>query len=194
FRARLARVTYVDSRDGAPTVTRMAMLVERDNDVADRVHGKVRAFKGARFQDLDPYQAVLVSVFEFLIANTDWSLPGLHNVRLVAADSGRIYYPVPYDFDWSGIVDAEYAKPDAKLGIGSVKERYYRGICGPPERFAPVFDRFRAVRGRIDALYDSLPGLDRGYVKETKAFVADFYQIIDAPGRWQREIQHRCRP
>ena len=68
---------------------------------------------------------LLASVFMYMVGNTDWSLPYLHNIRVF--QNFTSYIAVPYDFDWSGIVDAPYAVPDYRLNIKSVRDRIWRG-------------------------------------------------------------------
>ncbi|MFC2096584.1 hypothetical protein ACFLQ3_02680 [Bacteroidota bacterium] len=39
--------------------------------------------------------------------------------------------PVPYDFDFAGLVNADYANPAEVLDIENVTERYFLGLCRP---------------------------------------------------------------
>ncbi len=55
-------------------------------------------------------QAILVDVFQYLIGNTDWSGVEMHNMELFQTPAG-VYATIPYDFDFSGIIDARYAEP-----------------------------------------------------------------------------------
>jgi hypothetical protein len=63
-----------------------------------------------------------------MIGNTDWSNTTQHNSKML--DIGqRKFVPVPYDFDYSGFVNAPYAIPYDYLPIKKVTDRLYRGIC-----------------------------------------------------------------
>ena len=64
-----------------------------------------------------------------MIGNTDWNLDKSHNIELIRPASGGAPIPVPYDFDWSGLIAPPYARPNQMLGIGSVKQRLFRGFC-----------------------------------------------------------------
>ena len=75
-------------------------------------------------------------MLEYMIGSTDFSIYALHNVVLVQTQD-RTLYPVPYDFDMTGLVSPPYAIPDKRLPIGSVKDRLYRGPCRTLERPAP---------------------------------------------------------
>jgi hypothetical protein len=190
FRARLARVTYVEERDTTSRRTAYAFFVENEDHVAKRNGGKVVELKGAQHADLDPEQTRLVALFQYFVGNTDFSLSFLHNIRLVS--EGYNYYPVPYDFDWSGVVSTDYARPDARLPIRSVRERTYRGPCMTREEFAPLFDRFVARRADIYALYDGLADLDPGYRRRAREYYEEFYEELG--GGWEawKSVQRGC--
>ncbi|HEX4627484.1 MAG TPA: hypothetical protein VH137_01745, partial [Gemmatimonadales bacterium] len=152
FRARLARVTYLDATGHHAPETRYAFFLEENDRMARRNHAHVFAQKGAFLGDLDFGQMGLLAVFEYMIGNTDWSVRGLHNIVPIRDSTGEIY-PVPYDFDWSGVISAPYAQPDARLGIATVRERLFRGACRTAEEFALVFAAFNGQKEAIYAAY-----------------------------------------
>ena len=191
FRDRLARVTYVDPARPDRPVTAYGYFVESEDEMAARLGGRIVTARGGRFADFDPDQTDLVSVFEYFIGNTDWSLASLHNIRIVGNDQG-LFFPVPYDFDWSGLVQTHYALPDPRLPIKSVRERLYRGPCRTAAQLAPTFALFRARRDSITALYRGLRDLDRDYVKDSEAYFADFYETIGNATQWKHEADRVC--
>ncbi|MFL5577898.1 MAG: hypothetical protein ACJ79S_18240 [Gemmatimonadaceae bacterium] len=191
FRARRARVTYVDARDTAKAVTEPAFFVESERELARRTGGTILEARGGRFSDFDPAQTDLLSVFEYFVGNTDYSLWSLHNVRILTQPGGG-YYPVPYDFDWSGAVGAHYAVPDPRLPITNVRQRLYRGPCRSAEELAPVFAQFVARRDTILALYRTLPELEPRYVKDMEGYYAEFYETIADRRRWKDAAERAC--
>lgn len=192
-RARLARVTYVDSASGRNVATRYAFLLEDDAALARRNNGQVLEQQGARPGDLDPFHDALVGVFQFMIGNVDWSVAGLHNVLLVTTDQSA--YPVAYDFDFTGAVNTRYAIPDARLPIRSVRERLMRGYCVPPEEFDRVFAFFNEKRSDLYALYQDEIGqlLSAASVRETLAYYDEFYRVINDPREARTRIVRACR-
>ena len=127
FRARQVSVSYVDPA-GKPIGTRHGMLLEDDGDVAKRMEGRIAELPRALFANLEQGTLDTMMMFEYMIGSTDFSIYALHNVVLVQTQD-RTLYPVPYDFDMTGLVSPPYAIPDKRLPIGSVKERLYRGPC-----------------------------------------------------------------
>jgi hypothetical protein len=101
--------------------------------------------------------------------------------------------PVPYDFDWSGIVSTKYSFPDYRLPIKTVRDRIYRGICRKPEEWEPVLSAFREKKVSLFSVYDSFPELDSKYARETKEYLNGFYQVIERPGSLKVEMINPCR-
>ena len=191
LRTRLARVTYEDAAGREKPVTRYAILIEDEDRLAARHRMRVIEDTGTHIARLDPAQTVFMAVFQYFIGNTDWSIRALHNIVILADSAGRIF-PIPYDFDWSGVIATRYAQPDTSLPIRSVKERLYSGYCGSIEDFEPVFARFRQHRGAIEALYE-LPPLERDERDKARRYYAEFYKLIDDPARVRRDMLKLCQ-
>jgi hypothetical protein len=176
FRARLAKITYVDPA-GQKLTTRYGMFLEDDSDVARRFEARSIELPRVYFKDLDQESLMTMALFEYMIANSDVSILKLHNVKLLVTEQ-RTIYPVPYDFDFSGLVDTPYAHPDPKLGIQSVRDRIYRGPCRSDSEFNEALEKFRTKKTEILALYESLPDLSAGYRKAARSYLEDFYSAI----------------
>jgi hypothetical protein len=177
FRARLAKITYVDA-GGKTMTTRYGMFIEDDGDVARRAVARSVELPRTLFKDLDSESLMTMALFEYMIANTDVSIFKLHNIKLMVTERHTMY-PVPYDFDFSGLVNTPYANPDPKLGITSVRDRIYRGPCGSEAEFDSVLEKFRATKADVLALYDSVPDLTAGYRKQARSYLESFYSTTE---------------
>jgi hypothetical protein len=190
FRARLARVTYVDERSGKTLAGRFGILIEDDDDVAERNGGRItdRRASLARL-DLDAFARM--TLFEYMIGNVDLSIIAQHNVRLVEVPSGAVY-PVPYDFDYSGLVNTTYANAPAELPIQSVRDRLYRGPCRTQEQFEPLFAQFRAIRPELPGIYASLPEVNAKTGERALQYLEGFFKTIDSPSQVKRRLLDQC--
>ena len=191
FRVRLAQVTYVDRAGKSEPLTKPAFFIEDDKQMAARNGAQIVKVKGASPEQLDPGQMGLVAVFQYLIGNTDWSLPALHNITLMRTRE-HIVFPVAYDFDLSGVISTRYAKPPPQLPIKSVRDRLYRGDCRTEEQLAPIFAQFIKKRGAMYALYRNLKGLQRRYVERTHEYFDEFYRTISNRRAVRREFVQSC--
>jgi len=203
FRVRLARVTYVDTSGEDDTFTRYAFLIEDDDAMAAR-NGGVKmnwdSESGAQFNPalLEARQAILIDVFQFMIGNTDWSGVEMHNMELFHRPPGS-YATVPYDFDFSGIIDTRYANPDASLPIRSVRDRLFRGLCPdnlgrPLEIYDEIYQEFRVRKAAIYDLWRTQEGLEEDRVERTLDYLDEFFEILDDPRRTRVYLIEQCRP
>lgn len=191
FRARLAAGTYVDSANGKTVATRAAMFIEHEDDMAARQGGRVREFRRALFDDVDFRTLDRMALFEYMIGNTDWSIYALHNVRLVVTDSAGVL-PIPYDFDFSGLVNAPYAGPAPQLQIRSVRERLYRGPCRTWDELAPAVAEFTARKAQLMAIPGKVPGLDSGERRDAEEFLSEFFATAGDRGEAKRAFIDGC--
>ena len=192
YRARLARVTYVDSATNKPIETRNAVFLEHEDDVAKRMEGEVVEIRRALFDDVDPKQILEMSIFAAFIGHVDWSLAALHNVRLVRQRNGNLM-PVIYDLDFTGLVGTRYATPDPRLGIRNVRERLYRGPCKDPSELAEFFIPYFKNKDAILKLYDETPGLDGRYRNDTKAWLNQWFKMLETPRDAKFLFKDNCK-
>jgi hypothetical protein len=192
-KARLLNITYVDSANGKVFAKRPAIMLEEPLALAARLGGMDVKLKGARGDDLDPFHNAFAGMFQYFIGNTDWSIAGLHNMELLSQVDGTVI-PIPWDYDFSGAINARYATTDPSLTIRNVRDRLYRGYCAAPEEFHKVAALFREKKDAIYALYDDEIGklLRPGTVKETLRYFDDFYHTIKDKRGVEREIIDEC--
>jgi hypothetical protein len=187
FRARLATVDYVEA-DGKPALSRIGFFIEDASDMAKR--NDLRELKvGARIPSatLNPVAAARFAVFEHMISNFDWAMQAgpagtncCHNARLIGpAGATSNYIPVPYDFDFSGLVDAPYASPPDGVPISNVRTRHYRGFCRTNVEATAAAADMLAKRPALMAVLDDIPQLDERPKKKAQAFLTGFFDQID---------------
>lgn len=192
-RTRLARITYRDSTERERPVEVTAFFLEIEEEVADEHELRVTEQKGALWDDVVAADLDRLSLWEFYIGNTDWSLAALHNITLFQRPDGE-YVPVAYDFDWSGTVNARYATPNPAVGTRTVRERVHRGPCRTAEQWAPTLAHYRERRTAIDSVWAMpVPGLDDGRRKAAKDYLDEFWRVLDDPRRFKREVIDTCQ-
>jgi hypothetical protein len=191
FRVRLAKGTYVDAEGGKVLDSRVGMFIEDDDDVARRLGGRVIEPQKTLFRRVDQETLTMMMLFEYMIGNTDMSMYELHNVVMVNTPS-TTWYPVPYDFDYSGLVDARYAIPAKQFNLTSVKDRLYRGPCRSATDLEPYFQKMQAAKPQILALFDTIPYMDDNYRKDSKKYLERFYETISKPSEVKKAFVDGC--
>ena len=197
FRVRLLRVRYVESSNDKEVVTSYAFLIEHRNQLGKRIGMDVDKSESTSVPALDSTHTNLVSIFQFLIGNTDFSpikgVPGepcCHNHVLLKNEDVQI--SVPYDFDVSGIASPPHARPNPRFKLSSVKERLYRGRCANNEHLESTLQAFRDRREDIYALIASQEGMSNSEKKKTTYYIEDFYKVIDSDRLTSRDIVRGC--
>lgn len=191
YRVRLAHVTYQDSSGKAKAVKSWAFFVEDDGDLAQRRDVKKFETKGALFDDVEKDKWGYTQLFEYMIGNTDWSVSGLHNITLLRDTTGGIH-AVPYDFDWSGAVNARYAYPDKSLPIRAVLDRLWRGDCRTAEQLKPAIDHFKSRRAALDSAVTTIDAMTPAVKQRMQKYFADFWTLVDDPRRAVTEFKRTC--
>jgi hypothetical protein len=201
FKTRLIRISYVDSDQKKTPWTSLGFVIEDDSDVADRLGLQKNRVPKVEFYELDQARSALVDLFMFLIANSDYSMlrgsedeDCCHNIEVMVpddADGGVI--PIPYDFDMSGLVYARYAAPPKSLPIKTVRSRYYKGLCQPPEVLSAALEHVRSKQAEVIALYANSKELEGKSKDKAVKYIEDFFEILNSPKRVDREILDRCR-
>lgn len=201
FRVRLVSVDYVDP-DGKPLVSRYGFLLEDASDVARR-NGLHEAHLQSMFpvSALSPRHAALYAMFEDMIGNHDWSMRAgpagtdcCHNAKLAAPNAkiAAAVVPIPYDFDYSGLVNTPYAEPPAALNLSSVRDRLYRGYCADNADAVAVAAEIRAKHDQILATLSQTPDLDERHRRDAAAYLEGFFAEIATDADVRSKVLRTC--
>jgi len=202
FRVRPLNVTYIDSESGKKTEDRFAFVIEDDSDVAKRHDLKKVTVPKVRLSQLEPRETSKMSLFHYMISNVDWSaLSGpddscCHNTKLIGPEplqKGDKIYPIPYDFDSSGLVDAHYAVPAAGLPVKTVTQRLYRGYCVFNNELETTREEFLKQETAIYALVNNEDRLFTNTKNKSIKYLGKFFDIIKDPKDFDRLIIRKCR-
>ena len=194
FRVQLAEITYIDTSGQNAPKTRVGFLLEDEDALADRLGGTLTEPSGLLPNQFVMDQIGLMYIFQYMVGNVDWATGASHNVLVLTR--GEEHFPIPYDFDWTGLVDAPYAAPNrlTQEFHDTVRERVYWGICMPGIDYAGLFARFNEQRAAILALAEGAVGLSKPNADSAVEYLTEFFDVINDPSRAQAEIIGACRP
>ncbi|MEO1082230.1 MAG: hypothetical protein AAFY29_21915 [Pseudomonadota bacterium] len=195
---RAVKASFVDS-DGGNSREQMAFFIQHQKRLAASWDMDVfKEERGDRAR-LDPGQSALVSLYMYLLSNTDYSLiaaaPGetcCHNIKLLVDGNGTLF-PVPYDYDSTGFVNTSYAQPAGGIGQEDVRDRVYRGYCLPEEQVLAAVALLQEKKDDIYAIISADAQIPERSIKRTRKYVDKFYAVLDNPKKLKREIVEGCR-
>ncbi len=194
FYARPARIKYIGMGGKNDTVQKFAFFIEREKYLAERLHGIENETKKMDPTRFNPHQSCLMDMFQYMIGNTDYSVYDLHNVIAIEDSAGRFPpIPVPYDFDWSGLISANYAVMNPVVGTGHVSERVYRGFKKEPFIVHHAIEKFKVKKQEIYDVFLNDELLEKDEKADVVKYLDKFYEIINDEKKIQTEFFDKAR-
>lgn len=199
FLVRLANIDYLGP-DGRPIVSRIGYFLEDLSDVAKRNGMKqTHAPNVIPATDLSGPDAARYALLQDMVANHDWSMRAgpagkecCHNAELIGPLGPGSTVPIPYDFDFSGFVDAPYATPPDELHLASVRQRVYRGYCLHNNDVLAAARQMREARPQLMAAITSTPGMQPDTASKAIAFLDGFFADIASDDVVNSKLLRRC--
>lgn len=192
LRTRFLNVTYADTQSRKRR-TRYGFFVEHFDKLAARTDRQWVDVGSVDLNRVRPDEMATLSLFQYLIANLDWSALQPHNVAIFV-DEDDVMTPVPYDFDYSGIVYTPYANPPRDMPVFSVTTRHYRGLCWPDQDWDGLFERFRQIEDGVFEEFARLPRVRKKEQRRVRFFLERFFEILDTEKDRRKKIIDACRP
>lgn len=194
FRVRLVRMNYIDTGKKDRLTSRFGFLIEPESMMAERLDKIPLKNPNLSIKMTDSLWTMRMSIFQYLIGNADYSVRNRHNIKLLAGTEfpppGII--PVPYDFDYCGMVNAHYAVPADNLGIRNVTERYFLGPCRPSEEYMEIMEWISGFREEIFALVNGFHPLPETEKQFIIGYFEDFFNNAGDIRYLERSILSSC--
>ena len=181
FRVRLITVNYVDTKKTRKPLRQygffiepLAMLTARTNCV------EVESLELTQ-RSIVPRIMDRMAIFNFMIGNYDWSIPGQHNVQVIKSmifSSSGLGIVVPYDFDWTGFVNASYAIPAENVGTENVRERLFQGVCRSREVYLKELDLFLEKKEEFYKVINEFPYINEKVKRDLTGYLDEFFDQL----------------
>lgn len=184
FRVRLAKVHYVNKSDNSMRETRFAFFIEPEKMLGKRMQTEVLEDTVDQ-KALDRDAVTRLMVFQYMVGNTDWSTLLSKNIRLLPGEQGL--RPIPYDFDWSGMVGAPYT---------GLAEDYDRR-CIPP--FCREVSEYETIRASLlskekeaYALIRQFPYLEWEQARPMLQYLKKSFRLLKKDGTITKTFRTPC--
>jgi len=145
LRVRLVNITYVDVATGE-AINKYAFFIESVEQMAKRMGYEEVEMANIKQEQLLERNVIHLALFNYMIGNTDWSVPKLHNVALLQKERHSPPIAVPFDFDMSEFADACYMK--VYMGRELLENRY-KGKRISAESLAEVTDYYQSKKDKL---------------------------------------------
>lgn len=185
FRVRLVRVTYIDSENKrkkpAKPVIQYAFFIEPAYMLTARTNSIELTTANLNQKFIIPQIMDRMAIFNFMIGNYDWSVPGRHNVFVTKSkeiDLSGLAIAIPHDFDWTGLVNPTYAVPAEEIGTESVRDRLFLGICRKKEIYNKELDVFLEKKEQFYKVINDCSYIDQKAKKDMTDYLDGFYDML----------------
>ena len=181
YKTRLVEIEIIDHDLRMASVKMTGFLIEDKKAFAKRI--SARKYEGQLYaKDSSLHESSeTLTMYQFMIGNTDWYINTRHNIDIYQSKADGSLIAVPFDFDFSGVINAEYAAPSKQVPIKHVTERYYKGDRRGNLNYARTVGLFNDKKDRVYALYSSFNILPKARIKKSIKYYDKFYEIVNAP-------------
>lgn len=174
YRVQLVKITYIDSNTGNKS-KQWGFFIEDTAQLQDRLNlVDCESCYNRPMESFNQEQLETVSLFQYLIGNSDWDLVHIRNVKLFTK-AGKII-PVPYDFDFSGLVNAPYAIPNPDFQLESRQERVYLGFAESLEDMEGLKQEFMRKMPELVKITKKFKPLNLEGRAEVTEYLGSFYE------------------
>jgi hypothetical protein len=189
FRVRLLKINYIDTEKKRKPVTQYGIFIEPKEILAARTNTIEVKAENLSQRHIIPGVMDRVAIFNYMIANWDWSVPGQHNISVFKSKISQVVdlgIAVPYDFDLCGVVNANYGTPAPEMGLTSSRDRKFTGICRDRQTIEDELKYFMGKKEQFYSVVNEFPLLSQRSKKDITGFLDQFFDRFEN----QKEIDN----
>jgi len=183
YRSQLVRIKYNCTATG-DVDKGWGIILEDEKTLARRLNAKsCDECYGRKKEQFESSELTKASLYQYMIGNTDFSVTLSKNIKIFTKknDPDSTLTVAPYDFDFSGLVNASYSLPRAEHGQKTVRDRVFLGLSSD-EELAPTIEHFKAKKEELFDRIDSFKLLSKSSRNDIKSYLKDFYSSIEETG------------
>ena len=195
FRVRLLDVNYINTGRKNKENKSKAFMIEPEDMLSKRLNALSIRVDNLNYIHVDSLEADIMCFFQYMIGNTDFTVNGRHNIKLLKYTdfTKPLLVPIPYDFDFAGLVNSDYANPAEILNIENVTQRYFLGMCRSDYEYLKVMDVFKDKRDEMYHFIESFEYLDNRSKREILNYLDEFFKEISKPDFIEKKLRKTCR-
>ena len=169
----------LQNENGTSHVQHQAFFMESEEEIGLRLNLEPLDGMNNDFK-ITTENHLRLALLQLFVGNDDWDVNAQRNVFLLKDTAGQVL-PIAYDFDYSGLVAANYARPNPNLPPHMLRDRVYMG----PKVDEVLWNKVRAdFLSRRDQILEFLKNTDtvkadtrRDITSFIRAFFADIKNI-----------------
>ena len=177
FQVHLVKINFINTKNGKIN-QQFAFIIEPIASLAKRNKSQAIVITEDANNNLDAQMTINMSMFQYLIGNADWGIQFMHNVKLLQSANNKALLPVPYDFDFSGLVNAPYAKPNPIFPANCVQDRHFFARGCNEVALRKSIQLFVDHETEIINTVANMPHLDKACIRAINNYFKAFFELI----------------
>jgi len=180
FNVHLFTINYIDTKK-KKNKKRYGFLIENENELAKRLNGEELEPDSVILKNVRRENILQMGIFQYMIGNTDYSMIHMHNLKAVRMKNSDSALLIPYDFDYSGLVDARYAVPNPEMPIRDVKDRWFNISGCNRKEVEKQIEVYLSKKDEILECTQNFTLLNKNSHYDASKYISDFFKIIENP-------------
>lgn len=196
FRVRLLTVNYIDTERKRKPISQYGFFIEPLEMLTKRTSTVEVKSLSLTQKNIIPRIVDRLAIFNYMIGNYDWGVPGQHNVKVIkplVLDPAGLAIAIPYDFDWTGLVNPSYAFPGENVGIQNIRERMFVGICRTREVYQKALEIFSEKKEDFYKVIEEFPLLNKREKRDMIVYLDGFFDQMDGKSRLIDTLLDTCK-
>lgn len=179
YQVQYVTITYVDSKGKMNSLKRTGFLIEDTGELEDRIGVEVHPQPRFPIDSFDIEQYNFVALFQYMIGNVDWrATPFTKNAKAMKVNGADKYQLLPYDFDFSGVVNVSYMRIAEHLNQKSTRQRIFLGHIVRQKELKSNFERYEAKKEELLNYISNFNLLPKPSRKSIRKYIESFYEDI----------------
>lgn len=196
FRVRLLSINYIDSGNKRKPMHHYGFFIEPVEKLAERINCYEIKSPNLTQKNIIPATMDRMAIFNYMVGNYDWSIPGQHNVKVfkpISIIQSGLSIAIPYDFDWTGFVNPTYALPVEETGLENVRERLFTGVCRSREVYLKRMEIFSEKKDEFYRIVNEFPYLDQRVKKDVSYYLDGFFDRLGKRNMVVEDLLNTCK-
>jgi len=195
LKVRLLRINFINTAKESKPIRQYGFAIEPVKLMANRTNTLEIKPVTLSQKNIKPEMLDRLAIFNLMIGNTDWSVSNQHNTLILSQPGSaqpELYVVVPFEFDYSGLVNADYAVPNENLPVKTVRERLYMGMCRSEEVYKNEVREFAEKKDEFYKLINDFQYLNPGSKEDMINYLNGFFDMFDKHNSIVHDMLNQC--
>lgn len=163
------------------------MVVEDEENYVLRTGNEMLGDEQVLSDAIEREQYLRMVFFQYMIRNTDWALFSKHNIEMIKCKDEVV--AIPYDFDYAGIVDQDYADKTNDVPITEASPAYFKGKNVTMEEVERMYAYYLILKQELYQVLKEADFLNDESLGHMQLYLDQFYLRLENKKDWRANFK-----